>query len=305
MKHIRTAILAITAAFGLLTTLSLQAQAPGVQIVKDLKEEVYDQLLSKANELRMAGKLLSYETVREQVKRKSCELNLPKPATQKLTDRELWQRSQQAHVRLGYVYKCQTCEEWHLNLSGAYYITADGAVATCYHVLNTREISIREGYLFATTEDGKVFPVTEVLAGALQEDVAIVRAKPEAPVTPLALNTNVYPGDPAWCYSDPAGRSSYFSKGMVNRFAVLPWGPFGKLSPRISVSTDWAPNSSGSAVVDECGNAIGHVSSIETSGPPQGRAMGNNRVAEQPATYMVFHYASRAADVLSLVKPTM
>jgi hypothetical protein len=31
---------------------------------------------------------------------------------------------------------------------------------------------------------------------------------------------------------------------------------------RLNVSTDWAPGSSGAAVLDACGNAIGHVTSI-------------------------------------------
>ena len=31
---------------------------------------------------------------------------------------------------------------------------------------------------------------------------------------------------------------------------------------RVNVSTDWAPGSSGSAVLDQCGNVIGHVSTI-------------------------------------------
>ncbi len=33
-------------------------------------------------------------------------------------------------------------------------------------------------------------------------------------------------------------------------------------SLRLNVSTDWAPGSSGAAVLDQCGNAIGHVSTI-------------------------------------------
>jgi hypothetical protein len=304
MKHFRK-ILVLTAALSVLSAVSLQAQAPGVKIVEDRNEESYDRLIAKAKELRTAGKLLTYETVKEQLRRKSCELDLPKTATQKLTDRELWQRTQKAHVRVGYLYLCKSCDDWHVNVAGGYYITADGAVATCYHVLRPPDSSIREAYLFVTTEDGKVYPVTEVLAASAHGDVAVVRVKPEGAVTALALNSKVYPGDGAWCYSDPAGRSSYFSKGMVNRFFELP-RPTGTTAPRIDVSTDWAPGSSGSAVVDECGNAIGHVSEIESSGRPQGRAMGTGTSPSRPqasATFIIFHYAARAADVLSLVKP--
>jgi hypothetical protein len=118
-------------------------------------------------------------------------------------------------------------------------------------------------------------------------------------VKPLPLNTNMFPGDRAWCYSDPLGRSGYFSEGMVNRFYLQQTK--GKAWPRIEVSTDWAPGSSGAAVVDQCGNAVGHVSEISSGNSPRARRTNQSAKAESPL--IVFHSAARAADVLALVKP--
>jgi S1-C subfamily serine protease len=284
----------------LFPAISLLAQAPGVKIVRDRGDQ-FDALVEKANALRAEGGLLSMEQVNAQLSRTSCELKLPKPSTKKLSDREIWQRSQAAHVRVGWHYLCNKCSKWHQNLAGGYFITADGIIATCHHVVKPAE-DFREGYLVAGNEEGQFFPVTEVLAVNENADTAIIRAKVPFTVKPLALNSDVYPGDGAWCYSDPLGRSSYFSKGMVNRFYVH--GRRGTESSRMEVSTDWAPGSSGAAVVDVCGNAIGHVSEISSAGSPPRQRGTNQPAGPSPSAMIIFHSAARAADVLSLVKPS-
>ena len=67
-------------------------------------------------------------------------------------------------------------------------------------------------------------------------------------------------GDSVWCLSDPRGERGYFSTGIVNRFVERTVGD--ARGRRINVSTDWAPGSSGAAILDEAGNVIGHVATI-------------------------------------------
>ena len=110
-----------------------------------------------------------------------------------------------AHLRVGWFYKCTRCTRWHFNLAGGYAITADGAVATCHHVVEPGD-TMKEGYLIAVTVDGEVLPVGEVLAANKLTDACIVRVRSEQPLKPLALNAEIEPGDEVWCYSDPAGR---------------------------------------------------------------------------------------------------
>lgn len=284
------------------------AQAPGVEIVRD-KGEQFSMLVKKANTLMEEKALLSLEDVAKQLDRKSCKIVLPEVGTNVMTDREIWERSKAAHVRVGMHYRCGKCEKWHQNLAGGCFINAEGVVATCYHVIAKDEGSFKEGYLVAANDKGDLFPVLEVLAADEATDTAIIRVKVDGKVTPLPLNPNTYPGDAAWCYSDPLGRSGYFSKGMINRFYAYKKKDIE--SARMEVSTDWAPGSSGAAVLDLCGNAIGLVSEISSAGTGKskrdvaGKKTNTHEVPRMsqadPVPVIVFHGAALAADVLALV----
>jgi len=284
----------------------LEAQAPGVEIVRDRGEQ-FTMLVDKANVLLEKDALLSLEDVIIQLDRKSCRIELPEPKTKVLSDREVWEVSRAAHVRVGWHYLCRNCDKWHQSLAGGYFINTNGAVATCSHVINKTTNDYLKGYLIAANDSGDLFPVIEVLASDELTDTAIIMVKADQPFTALPLHANTYPGDAAWCYSDPLGRSGYFSKGMINRFYIHGKGE--DETSRMEVSTDWAPGSSGSAVVDECGNAIGHVSQITPAGSGKKKRVttkqsGTNNVinvASDP-TMIVFRSAARAADVLALVE---
>ena len=281
-------------------TSQLLAQAPGVPIIREGHGDA-PELLQPVKALRDSGALLSLDKVREQLSRKTCELTLPKPGQKKLTGREIWERARKAHLLVGWYFLCNNCNNWHLNLAGGYALTGDGAVATCYHVVEPKDM--REGFLIAVSEAGKPLAVSEILAASKFGDSCIVRVKSDAPLSPLALNPGGHPGDEAWCYSDPLGRPGYFSKGIVNRF-YQHWhneAEAGKFPVWMNVSTDWAQGSSGAAVLDEFGNAIGHVSEISAHGEaPNAGAKDSKRSGE---IVIVFHNAVRAAAVLDLVKP--
>jgi hypothetical protein len=274
----------------------LHAQAPGVPIVRD-RGEPFEALIEQAERLRAANQLLSREKINDQLERTRCELRLPKPAKKPLEDTQLWQVSRESHVRVGWHYQCNKCDRWHQNLAGGYFVTADGVVATCHHVIKPGS-DHREGYLVVATDAGELFPVIEVLAANERTDAALIRVRVNRPVKPLPLNTNVTPGAAAWCYSDPLGRSGYFSKGMVNRFYLQERRT--NQTIRMEVSTDWAPGSSGSAIVDQCGNTIGHVSEISSGGS---RPRDTNQTMRASASLIVFHSGVRAADVLELISP--
>ncbi len=292
----------------LLTALPAAAQAPNVPIYRQgRKESEYeDKISAAARALLDETNAVKLQQVKIQLKRGSCALALPKLNTRKLSPREVCSAARQSHLRVGWCYLCDKCEQWHINLAGGFVLTADGAVATCYHVINPAR-ELRVGCLIAANEEGAVLPVTEVLAANRYSDTCIVRIQGNN-FRPLPLQTNVYPGDLAFCYSDPLDHRGYFSHGIVNRFYQFPGRrpfsapPSAAFSPtRLNVSTDWAPGSSGSAVLDEYGNAIGHVSTIAAVSDDEESEPGEPRVIGP--TMIVFHEAVSARDVLGLIKP--
>ena len=282
-----------------------KAQAPGVPLCTQAGEESQykAKLLNAAKDLYTRGDALKMDQVRRQLTRSSCQLALPAASTKRLPARQICVAARRSHLRVGWIFLCDKCGKWHLNLSGGYALTSNGAVATCFHVVNPKE-DMREGGLVAVDDAETVLPVVEVLAANHDSDVCIVRL-PGNRFRPLPLNTNVYPGDTAYCYSDPAQHRDYFSAGIVNRFfqLVVPSSSSARSSAagtvtRINVSTDWAPGSSGSAVLDECGNAIGHVLSISTVREEMAPKKQDSQA--EKGTAIVFHEAVSARDVLLL-----
>jgi hypothetical protein len=241
-------------------------QAPGVPI--ETQEPVMNdrEILAKATKLREAGELLNAEDIAAQLGTpKGGEVPLVEPSTTPMKGRDLARRARESYLRLGWYYRCKRCDNWHLNFAGAYAIGSD-VIATCYHCVEPNG-DMREGYLIALDTAGNVLPVTAIVAANKQMDGAILRVKGTLP-KPLALQDNVAPGDTAYCFSEPLGQYGYFSTGIINRFVWLRGKPskgegVDKVAYlRVNVSTDWAPGSSGAAVLDECGNVIGHVARI-------------------------------------------
>lgn len=198
-------------------------------------------------------------------------LTLPPVHTKELEPAALATLAHSAQVRIGWSFLCTHCDQWHTAMMGCgYAITADGAVATCAHALQRPPMEVRDARLIAVTADGVVHPVTAVLACDEAMDAAIVTI--DATLTPLPLATEVRPGDRAYCWSRPLEQRDFFGTGMVNRFYLdrdvadehgrdsLPF----LAAVRMDVDMPWAPGSSGAALLDRCGNAIGHVSEIRT-----------------------------------------
>jgi hypothetical protein len=299
----------------LLLPLGAAAQGTGVPIYEEAGRGPQGQevLMEQAKKLMEAGALLPFEQLKEQMKRTECGLTLPPAKTQPLSDRERWQLARQSHLRIGYYFLCTKCDKRHLNLAGGYVITADGAVATCAHVVALPD-NMKEGHLIAVTDDDVVYPVTEILAVDPARDSAIIRVKAEA-LTPLPLATEVIPGDPVWCFSDPSAKRGYYSEGIVSRFskrpfirkkeAPLPAKEAMAAAPVwLETTLDWAPGSSGSALLDSFGNCVGHVSQIEPLQAPQpaGPRPSGTTTVKPPGTFMVIHQAIAAAEVRAMVK---
>lgn len=262
------------------------AQAPGVRIESNDHPEFSREVLDRAAALVLSGAApLEVRQVRRLlVQPRPAAFDLPPASAEPLPPAEIARRARAAQVRIGWYYHCGSCDVWHLSLSGGYAVARGGVVATCQHSIDPHGFEeMDEGYLVAVDEADRVRPVTSILAADAAADVVLVKVE-GVDLTPLPLSTDVSPGDAAHVLSDPLGHSGHFSTGSVNRFywrapdqpspaaprGGRPW-PEGRRDLHtvegvrrlvMSVSSEWAPGSSGCAVLDACGNAIGQVSTI-------------------------------------------
>ena len=272
----------------------VRGQAPGVPIEQAAAD--HRNLLGKLGELREKRAGLGPAAVAAGLAfPEPAAISLPPCRTTGLRPAEVWQSAQASRLAVGWHYLCRKCDRWHLNLAGGYPVAEGGVVATCYHVASP-PADMREGQLVVVDAAGVPWPVVAVLAASEAMDACLLRAEGLA-VPLLPLNDQVRPGDPAYLLSSPLNVTGYFTDGMVNRFF---WsgkgGGEGDLQRlRMHVSTDWAPGSSGSPVLDASGNAISHVATITHLGD------GKNSAGKGVA-HLTLHEGIPARGVLSLVR---
>lgn len=288
--------------------LPAHAQAPGVSIFEQSRNGLRTEKAAigkKAETLLKDGKLIGLQETEEFLKKPTPQaLNLPAPKKDKLTPTHIAKLAKESGYRVGWAYLCKNCENWHVNLAGGYAITSDGVLATCAHVLDTKDLNIRNGGLIAIDHTGKIFPVTAILANNAKIDGALIKI--DAKTTPLPLNDQVAPGNAAFCLSRPLDQGDYFSEGIVNRFfwnsterGDDPHSLKSMGALKLNVSSRWAPGSSGSAVLDTFGNTIGHVALIDTMG--KGGSKKNGKSSE---TLITLHTATPARAIMALTKET-
>ncbi len=296
-------------------------QAPGTAIETSGTLARDRELLKQAAALLEGGKLLGVKEIHTALEEplKTLQLELPAPNTRRLPNREIANRARAALVRVGWYARRHDDAPWELLLSGGYALTPDGVIATCYHCVTPLR-GMETGYLVAVDSQRKVHAVTALLSAHKRLDACLLKIE-ASQLAYLPLQDHLAVGDDVFCFSDPFDQLGYFSNGIVNRFFRLGKGKAAENTleslqhERINVSTAWAPGSSGAAVLDAAGNAIGHVSRIRPytlDGPPA-EEEGKEPPAETPRakkkraapppsgpTAMVTHEAIPARGVLAL-----
>ncbi len=285
------------------------SQAPGVAIEEQsssgLQKEQKD-LDVQIQKLISDKKSLTLSEFKKQIDSPvGRTLNLASPSKKRIKPHLIARRAQESSFRVGVAYLCGKCDKWHTNFGSGYAITSDGVLATCAHVIDPEE-KLEDQTLVAVNSEGIVFPVVEVVAYHDAMDAALVRI--DTKTTPLAFNDLVRPGDESYCFSRPLNQKGYFSTGIVNRFywkSTDRGSDEGSLKSlahlRINVSTDWAPGSSGSPILDRCGNVIGHVSEIRSmNNQPSKKKTDKDTKANAPSTLITLHIGIPARSVRTL-----
>ena len=292
----------------LLTAILLTAGArPGAPRFVINDEEYVEKVTEASARLLRAGKLKSLSSLRAQVRNGSLPLKLALESHEKLAPPDLCDRLRQSTLAVGSYYKCPDCGEWHFNSSAGFVVGEGGIICTCCHVVEAPDEGIKESYLIAADDTGRVFPVQSVLAADTESDTSFVKI--EAPgLKPLPLRPGVRAGERVYCLSHPGGYFFMFTQGMVARVNLKRNEVFdehghtnGVLTRPIlflNVTAEFAPGSSGAPIADEAGNVVGQVASIADAGEPE---IGSTNAPPSPSVPVRFCTASE--ELLRLTRP--
>jgi serine protease Do len=258
---------------------------------------VEDQLLKRtlkreAERLLTRGQTVEMGVLIRQLHHSVCALDLQAPESAVYDPVDLYSAARRSVVLVSGLYKCGHCSDWHVSTASGFVLTADGAVVTNYHVVDSPEYRT----LVVMTADQHVVPVQRVLAANRADDLAILKIEarglhPLPLVGPLADSPV---GTPVSVISHPDGRYYHYSEGVVTRHLQLD-GP-GRTVEALTISAEYARGSSGAPVLNRQGQVIAVVSNTEsiyyTQDGPRQRDL-----------QMVIRTCAPAASILRLIHP--
>ncbi len=237
----------------LLTALLLCAPAGAAGDGPDYVDDraVLQALTRQVKQLEAAKKLTPIGQLGAQLARTGCALQLPVPPQQPLAPAALYRRAQDSVLLHCHLYLCGKCKQTHLKVSTCFPLTADGVCVANYHAFSTSNAVT----MAVATRDGRVFPVTEVLAASQRDDIVIFRVAAER-LTPLALAAAEV-GEAVAVLSHPSSRFYVLTQGAVARYCL------DQGAPRLQITADYAVGSSGGPVLNSAGAAVGMVASTQ------------------------------------------
>jgi hypothetical protein len=113
------------------------AQAAGVKIFDDAT--LLEQITADGRKLLDAKQLIPLPTHVQQLSRSRCKLTLLPPRTARLESIQVCETAERGTLAVGLLARDRESGEWYFNSATGFILTADGAVATCYHVLHNDE----------------------------------------------------------------------------------------------------------------------------------------------------------------------
>lgn len=252
---------------------------------------VEKRLIAAATALIDSGKGVSVTTLAGQLERRSCAARLPEAGEKKLSAAELIAQARPGVLVVAQTFLCGKCDKRHLSAASGVMLTAEGAFATSYHVVNQKTNDV----MLIMTGDGRIAPVTAVLAARRDADVAILQAEGRG-FTALPLSTNAPAGLPVRVISHPDHNFYTLSEGVVSRQFVNRRRRGMEPVTMLAITADFAKGSSGAPVFDDTGAVIGIVTSTISTYYDTNNGRRDN-------LQMVFKHCIPSRYLLELVRP--
>jgi serine protease Do len=223
-------------------------------------EAIYSRLETEGRKLIDSQKIVSMQQLGSQLSRTECQATLVKPSTKVLADATIYSQCKKAVLVVGTLYKCSHCPNDHLRAATGFVIDESGLAVTSYHIFHGQATDENTDITVVVMDtEGNVYPITEVLAANLQDDVAIFRINTQGKkLYALPLGDMPQPGDDVNIIAHPHNMYYSFTTGSVSRLYKRDGGD------KISVTADFSQGSSGGPVLDNKGNVIGIVSATRS-----------------------------------------
>ncbi len=266
-------------------------------------EQVARQFCRQLAALVKEGNVVAPRELARQVARETTfPMQPPAVSKEKLTAEALYARAKASVVIVGGINPCPGRPQWHGTFATGFVARKDGVILTNAHVIeafaHTRAIGIM-------TDDGRVFPVTAVLAADRKNDVAAVKVEADD-LVPLPIAADVPIGATIYSLSHPALDCG----GMDNAFWTFTSGIVsGKLRLRLdgrelvdalAVTADYAQGSSGGPILNEQGAVVGmvcHTMSLCADGDPGSMQMTWKLTRPSGSILRLFGSGTPAASV--------
>lgn len=236
---------------------------------------VEDRLREEGEKLIKGKDFVAASALRAQLARTNCTIDLPRVERKPLKDIALYERGRSSVIVMGGLFKCGKCAKLHLSTGAGFAIARPSVFLTNYHVVDQTNVVIH----VAMDAEGKVAPITEILAADKNADWAIVRV-PGLELKPLPLREIAPVGAEVFLVSHPNEHFFSFCKGNVARYGKKGacTDPKCKVHKGDKVNTWWMEitadfgyGASGGPVMDECGNVVGMISRVDGQGPEAGK----------------------------------
>ncbi len=227
------------------------------QVVDD--EAIAKKITTEGAELLAAKKTVAIERLIKQLdkvigRRVAVSLPAATDPGAALSPAQIYAKCQPSIVIIAGLFKAKDSDEWQSSVATGFAINDRGAVVTCHHVVHSDD----QVTIVAMTRDGKVLPVTRVIAASAVNDLAIVEV-PGLQVPPLQLATDPPIGSEVCVVSHPDGRYYTLGRGYVTRYSVY-HNEYGRTT-LLETSAEFAGGSSGGPILNDRGAVVGIVSS--------------------------------------------
>ena len=213
---------------------------PGVTI----DDAVFQHIDQEAHKLMEHRHPERFATLATQLVKDHVDLKLFESFQKEIEASELYQINAAGVLVVATIYKCEDCPNTHLRAASGFVIAEEGIAVTSYHIFNGDATDENSDLAVVVMDfDGHVYPVKEILAASVNDDVAIFRFDDMGKKTKvLPLGQDIIPGQDVSIISHPHSMFYSFTFGVATRSYLR------NEAKKTSVTADFSQGSSGAPV---------------------------------------------------------